>query len=47
MSFSVSFVCDKTPLAEPGAIPAYERVLYITLIYKCEDSFCRVSSGLD
>ena len=23
---SVSFVCDKTPLTDPGAISAYERV---------------------
>ena len=43
MSFSVSFVCDKTPLADPGAIAAYERVLCSTLIYKCAESFCRVS----
>ena len=47
MSFGVSFVCDKTPLADPGAIAAYERVLCSTLIYKCAESFCRVSLDLD
>ena len=40
---SVSFVCDKTPLADPGAIAAYECVLCSTLIYKCAESFCCVS----
>ena len=35
MSFGVSFVSDKTPLAEPGTIAAYERVLCSTLIYVC------------
>ena len=40
---SVSFVCDKTPLTDPRAISAYERVLCSTLIYKCAESFCRVS----
>ena len=44
---SVSFVCDKTPLADPGAIAAYECVLCSTLIYKCAESFCRVSLDLD
>ena len=34
MSFGVSFVCDKTPLADLGTIAAYERVLCSTLIYK-------------
>ena len=38
MSFSVSFVCDKTPLADPGAIAAYQRVLCSTLLYKCAES---------
>ena len=47
MSFSVSFVCDKTLLADAGAIAAYERVLYSTLIYNCEESFYRVSLDLD
>ena len=43
MSFSVSFVCDKTVLADAGAIAAYERILCNFLIYKCEESFYRVS----
>ena len=47
VSFGVSFVCDKTPLADHGAIAAYERVLCSTLIYKCAESFCRVSMDLD
>ena len=47
MSFSVSFVCGKTPLADPGAIAAYERILSSTLVYKCAELFCRVSLDLD
>ena len=47
MSFGVSLVCDKIALADPGAIAAYERVLCSTLIYRCAESFCRVSLDLD
>ena len=43
MSFSVYFVCDKTVLADAGAIAAHERILCSILIYKCEESFYRVS----
>ena len=47
MSFGVSFECDKIPLADPGAIAAYERVLCSILIYKSAESFCHVSLDLD
>ena len=30
-------------MTDPGAISAYERVLCSTFIYKCAESFCRVS----
>ena len=36
------FACDKTPM-----VAAYKRVLCSTLIYKCTESFCRVSFDLD